>query len=350
MELSAHNNFQFSLTFLIFLDASRLEIVFHFFRSCCNHHRSQSTLHRFLTDINNSLSDNEHDGVSFPFHFCVSSSPPIQLLSFHHYCRVAAAKWKFSSLSLLSTIWRHNKRRVEIYRKTAEVSVKSIMNFPTMLDDASALKQNLLACWKPPLSTMETLHVISANESNFNVEAACSRVRPLAWQLSYGEVKVFVFNEWRKLSFQCWLVKNGGKSHKSHLTIFLLSPPPSAEHSAPSKAHGSCKELGKRKKMKRTWTFIFVQARRSSDGKFINSAQRKKKCSAKRVWEIHFLVFDASIARCSLPHIECRYRMETLSLHGTGERGKANVIKLITGKMCLRHISSILELFAHPSR
>lgn len=76
----------------------------------------------------------------------------------------------------LSTIWRHNKRRVENYRKTAEVSVESIMSFPTILDDAAVLKLNSLAWWKPPLSTMETLHVICANESNFNVEAACSRV------------------------------------------------------------------------------------------------------------------------------------------------------------------------------
>lgn len=179
---------------------------------------------------------------------------------------------------------------------------------------------------------------------------------PLAWQLSYGgeEAKVFVFNEWRKLSFQCWLVKNGGKSHKSHLTIFLLSPPSSAStllrvkhmEAAKSRERGGG---GKWKELELLFLF-----KRALVGwriyEFSTEEERVFSKERERVWEIHFLVFDASIAHCSVPHIECRYRMETLSLRGTGEREKTNVIKLITGKMCLRHISSILELFAHPSR
>lgn len=166
--------FNFRLHFSFFLMLLVLKLFFHFFSSCCNHHRSQSTLHWFLTEIYNSWSDNEHDGVSFPFHSRASSPsthPTAEFSSLLSRCR---CKMEIFLTLFLSTIWRHNKRRVENYRKTAEVSVKSIMNFPTMLDDASVL--NSLACWKPPLSTMETLHVICANESNFNVEAACSRV------------------------------------------------------------------------------------------------------------------------------------------------------------------------------
>lgn len=181
---------------------------------------------------------------------------------------------------------------------------------------------------------------------------------PLAWQLSYGgeEAKVFVFNEWRKLSFQCWLVKNGGKSHKSHLTIFLLSPPASAStllrvkhmEAAKSRERGGG---GKWKELE----LLFLFKRALVGWKIYEFSTEEERVFSKERERESLRNLFSCIRRfhCSLlsaPHIECRYRMETLSLRGTRERKKTNVIKLITGKMCLRHISSILELFAHPSR